>query len=97
MPRLIITPRGASGVRRCHDFLNERSPDTAWRANEVIAAQMRLLTINPAIGRPYSVHQAWRELVIRFGESGYVALYQHVPDKDAVYLIAFRQQREAGY
>jgi plasmid stabilization system protein ParE len=97
MPRLIITPRAAVGVRRCHAFLNERSSDTARRANEVIAAQLRLLAINPAIGRPYRYEQAWRELVIRFGDSGYVALYQHIAEQDAVYVIAFRHQREAGY
>lgn len=38
-----------------------------------------------------------RELIIPFGAAGYVALYRHDPMEDAVYLLAFRHQREAGY
>jgi ParE toxin of type II toxin-antitoxin system, parDE len=38
-----------------------------------------------------------RELVIPFGESGYVALYRHDAEADLVYILAFRHQREAGY
>ncbi|ASD84763.1 plasmid stabilization protein (plasmid) [Burkholderia gladioli pv. gladioli] len=40
---------------------------------------------------------AWRELAIPFGDSGYVALYRYEPADDAVYVLAFRHQREAGY
>jgi hypothetical protein len=38
-----------------------------------------------------------RELVIGFGDSGDVALYRYEPDTDAVYVLAFRHQKEAGY
>jgi len=38
-----------------------------------------------------------RELVIGFGASGYVALYRHEPAEDAVYVLAIRHPREAGY
>lgn len=38
-----------------------------------------------------------RELVIAFGETGYVALYHHETADDAVYILAFRHQKEAGY
>jgi hypothetical protein len=38
-----------------------------------------------------------RELVIPFGGSGYVALYRHEPADDAVYVLAFRHQKEAGF
>lgn len=38
-----------------------------------------------------------RELVIIFGNFGYVALYRHEPAADAVYVLAFRHQKEAGY
>jgi hypothetical protein len=37
------------------------------------------------------------ELVIGFGESGYVALYRHDPTTAAVYVVAFRHQKEPGY
>jgi hypothetical protein len=38
-----------------------------------------------------------RELVIAFGNSGYVTLYRHEPADDAVYVLAFRHQKEAGF
>ena len=58
---------------------------------------MRRLETAPGIGRPLPEQPELRELVIGFGESGYVALYRYVPHADAVYVLAFRHQREAGY
>jgi hypothetical protein len=36
-------------------------------------------------------------LLISFGDSGYVALYRYQPQEDAVFILAFRHQKEAGY
>ncbi|TLZ39596.1 MAG: hypothetical protein E6K23_12530 [Gammaproteobacteria bacterium] len=38
-----------------------------------------------------------RELIIAFGDSGYVALYRHDPAAETVYVLAFRHQKEAGH
>jgi len=38
-----------------------------------------------------------RELVISFGETGYIALYRFVVQKDEVRVLALRHQREIGY
>jgi hypothetical protein len=38
-----------------------------------------------------------RELIIGVGASGCAALYRHEPAEDAVYVLAFRHQRESGY
>jgi hypothetical protein len=35
--------------------------------------------------------------VIEIGDSGYVLLYRHEEADDAVYLLALRHQKEAGY
>lgn len=51
----------------------------------------------PDIGRPITDPPELRELLIEFGDSGYVALYRHEPADDAVYVLAFRHQKEAGY
>ncbi|UIJ45313.1 type II toxin-antitoxin system RelE/ParE family toxin [Sphingomonas cannabina] len=64
------------------------------RAAKVIGEHLKTLERFPTVGRP--VHDGLRELVIGFGESGYVALYHYDPAEDAV-LLAFRHQREAGY
>ena len=97
MPRLIVTQGAARGLDRCRRFLDDRSPEAAQRAGKIIAHQLARLETTPAIGRPVDAAIALRELVIGFGDSGYVALYHHVPADDAVYLLAFRHQREAGY
>ena len=52
-----------------------------------------LLEMAPDIGRPFPEMPELRELVIAFGDSGYVALYRHEPADDAVYVLAFRHQR----
>lgn len=85
------------GLARCSKFLGERSPEAAQRAARIISDHLNLLKDSPAIGRPAGADRTFRELVIRFGGSGYVALYRHEPEADAVYVLAFRHQREAGY
>jgi len=86
-----------SGLARCRQFLIGKSPEATRRAGEAIAGRLAALTANPAIGRPFDLDAGLRELVISFGDSGYVALYRHEPGDDAVYVLAFRHQREAGY
>jgi hypothetical protein len=51
----------------------------------------------PQAGRRFPEMIELRELVIAFGDSGYVALYLYVATEEAVYVLAFRHQKEAGY
>ncbi len=67
------------------------------RAGQLIERQFALLETNPGIGRPLDDLPELRELVITFGDSGYVALYRHELDINTVYVPAFRHQKEAGY
>lgn len=97
MPRLIVTEGAVRGFNRCRQFLDDRSPEAGQRAGQAIARRLALLETNPAVGRPFDMDMTMRELIISFGDSGYVALYRHDPADDAVYLLAFRHQREAGY
>ena len=97
MPRLILTEGAALGLDRCRAFLIDKSPQATERAGKTIAARLLALEITPDMGRPFDGEPALRELTISFGESGYVALYRHEPAEGAVYVLAFRHQREAGY
>lgn len=97
MPRLIITEGAALGLQRFRAFLIEKSPRAAGRAGQTIAARLLALELTPDMGRPFDMEPALRELTISFGDSGYVVLYRHEPTEDAVYVLAFRHQREAGY
>jgi plasmid stabilization system protein ParE len=97
LPRLIVTAGAARGLERCRKFLLGKNRLAAARAGEAIERQFALLESNPQIGRPDPDFPELRELVISFGDSGYVALYRYEPADDAVYLLAFRHQKEAGY
>lgn len=97
MPRLILTEQARCGLQRCRCFLKSRSPAAARHAAQRIVQAFERLQQFPQIGRPDAEHPALRELVIPFGDSGYVALYRYVPEEDCVYILAFRHAREAGY
>ena len=68
--------------------------DVTGRLAEILQA-IDVLATSPLIGRP--VERGQRELVIGRGSRGYVALYRYVPEADTVFLLAVRNQREAGY
>lgn len=84
------------GLARCRRFLYAKAPEAAKRAGQAIERQFLLLENTPDMGRPFPEMPELRELVIAFGDSGYVALYRHDPAYDAVYVLAFRHQKEAG-
>ena len=94
---MIVTEGAAQGLERCRAFLAEKSPQASQRAGRAIAASLLMLETTPAMGRPFADEPTLRELVISFGDSGYVALYRHLPAEDAVVILAVRHQREAGY
>lgn len=97
MPQVVVTEGAAEGLERCRRFLAVKDPDAARRASQAIVRQFLLLETAPDIGRPFPEMPELRELVIAFGDSGYVAMYRHEPTADAVFVLAFRHQKEAGY
>lgn len=97
MPRVIITEGAVAGLARCRQVLATKAPEASRRAGQAIEQQFLLLEVAPDIGRPFAEIPELRELVIAFGDSGYVALYRHEPVDDAVCILAFRHQKEAGY
>ncbi|WHS63196.1 type II toxin-antitoxin system RelE/ParE family toxin [Pseudomonas sp. G2-4] len=84
-------------MERCRRFLLEKDPQVTRRAAQTIEQQLMRLETDPHVGRPYDEMPELRELVIAFGDAGYVALYRFAPTEEAVYVLAFRHQREAGY
>jgi plasmid stabilization system protein ParE len=95
MPRLIITEGAAQGLENCRQFLFEKNPHAAQKAARTIERYFSLLEIDPEIGRPIDDILKLRELIIPFGETGYVALY--LLDDNDIYILAFRHQKEVGY
>jgi plasmid stabilization system protein ParE len=97
LPRLIVTPSAQKGIERCRRFLAAKNKQAAERAGQAIAGHLERLEEHPEIGRPFLDAPEMRELVIPFGDSGYVALYRYDRAKDSIVVLAFRHQREAGY
>ncbi|MDD5297208.1 MAG: type II toxin-antitoxin system RelE/ParE family toxin [Rhodocyclaceae bacterium] len=95
MARLIYSERALLDLERLTDFLAERDPLAAAEAVDLIEEAVPLLRRHPLIGRP--VEHELRELVISRGRTGYVALYSHEEEQDAILILAIRHQREAGY
>jgi plasmid stabilization system protein ParE len=95
LPQVIITEVAAKGMERCRKFLKEKNPMASKHAGQIIFQNFTLLKTNPEIGRPVGKNSELRELVIDFGESGYVALYRI--ELNAIYILAFRHQKEVGY
>lgn len=97
MPRVVVTEGAGRGLERCRRFLAARNPKAAPRAGQAIARHLGILETAPDIGRPFDDSPELRELLIPFGDSGYVLLYRHESTQDIVYILAFRHQKEAGY
>lgn len=96
MPRLIWSPAALGDAQRLYRFLAEKNPEAASRAVKAIRDAMKIIALQPSIGRPAEeMDPEYREWLIDFGDSGYVALYRL--DGDTAIILALRHQREAGY
>lgn len=83
-------------VQRLYRFLAAENPDAARRAVKSIRSGLKILAHQPHIGRPVDdMIPAYREWLIDYGSSGYVALYRI--EGDVVALLAIRHQKEAGF
>ncbi len=92
-----MTDPARRDLERCRAFLAEKAPQAAERAGAVIFDRLASLVATPHMGRPVFTEIDLRELVIPFGDAGYVALYLHDEIADAVVILAVRHYREAGY
>lgn len=96
MPRVIFAPAALLDLKHLREFLRPKNPAAAKRAATAIIAALQSLEQHPQIGRPTeTIDIAHRELLIDFGDSGYVALYRF--DGELVTVLAVRHQKEVGY
>jgi plasmid stabilization system protein ParE len=98
MARLTWSPRALGDVQRLYRFLTPKNPEAARRAVKAIRVEVRVLALQPKMGRSVEeMASHYREWVIDFGSGGYVALYRYDEDIDTVTVLAVRHQREAEY
>lgn len=96
MPRIAFTPAALRDIDRLRAFLRPVNPSAARRAAEAILRGVQGLRGNPRMGRTVDeLPEAYREWVIPFGDSGYVARYRI--EGETVTILAVRHQREAGF
>ena len=94
-----LSPTGEADLERLFDFLLDQADtledlDRAQAAiNAIRAAAQHRLAVTPFSFRKAAQNPAQRELIIPFGSTGYVALYEIVSSAKVV-VLAVRHQRE---
>jgi len=92
---LIWSPAALLDVQRLYRFLAPKNIDAAKRAVTAIRQGVRVLGQQPGIGRPIDeMPDEFREWIIDFGDSGYVARYRF--DSNVVTILTVRHQKEVG-
>lgn len=96
MPQLIWSPQALLDVQRLYRFLAPKSQDAAKRAVTAIRQGVKVLSLQPGMGRPVEeMDDEFRDWIIDFADSGYVARYRL--DAENVIILAVRHQKEAGF
>lgn len=83
-------------LARLDAFLRAKNPRAADDAIDLLLAAAQELIAFPALGRPFEgADDSYRELIVRFSNSGYLILYRYADD--IVDIQAVRHQREENY
>jgi plasmid stabilization system protein ParE len=96
-----LTREALEDLQRLEDFLVELASqhgdyDLPVRAVEAIRRELRILETNPYTCRKAGSNPLERELLIPFGGSGYVALFE-ITSEHEIAVSAIRHQREDDY
>ena len=93
MSRLTWSPPALLDVQRVYRFLAAKDVDSAKRAVKAIRSGVKVIGQHPEIGRPADdMDPEYREWLIDFGNSGYIALYRF--DAQTAVIVAVRHQKE---
>lgn len=96
MSQVIFAPAAIRDLERLHDFLRPKNPAAAEMAARAIIQGVQALGELPRIGRPVDdLPEEYRDWLIDYGDSGYVARYRI--DSNTVVVLAIRHQKEAGF
>lgn len=92
-----FTERARQDLLRLFRFLAEEDYQAAVHARKAIGQAMDLLAVFPFTCRKAAPDNPFlRELLIPFGKTGYVALFE-IKDESTVTILAVRHQREDDY
>lgn len=95
--RIRYTAEARKDLRRLYGFLLDHDLVAARRAREAIGKSIEVLREFPFSCRKATTDNPFlREIIIPFGASGYVALFE-IEDDETVTILAVRHQRETDY
>ena len=96
MSHLIWSPSALRDVQHLYRFLAPKNLDAAKRAIQAIRQGVKVVEQQPGVGRPVDdMDDEFRDWIIDFGDSGYVARYR--VDPQSVTILAVRHQKEVGF
>ena len=95
MAQVVYSARSLEDIERAFQFLREKNPAAALDAVTAIQTAVDNLAAHPLIGR--RIEGELRELVISYGQTGYIALYRFVVPQNEMRILAIRHQRELGF
>lgn len=89
-------PEALLDVQRLYRFLALKNINAANRAVTAIRQGVKVLGQQPGVGRTIEdMPEEFREWIIDFGDSGYIARYRI--DPNAITILAIRHQKEVGF
>lgn len=92
-----ISTAAQADLERLLDFLAPVDYSAALRARAAIEHGYEMLELMPfACRKAYEDNPFLRELVIAFGDAGYVAMFE-IEDEHTLTILAVRHQREDDY
>jgi plasmid stabilization system protein ParE len=92
---VVYSARALSHLERAFELLAPENPGASIAAASAIRSAVENLAVHPLLGQ--RVLGDVRELVISYGQTGYIALYRFVVPQDEVRVLAIRHQREIGF
>jgi plasmid stabilization system protein ParE len=95
MAQVVYSACSMAHIERAFQFLRDQNPAAALDAVIAIQSAVDNLAAHPLTGR--RIEAEARELVISYGQTGYVALYRFVVPQNEVRILAIRHQRELGF
>ncbi|KRA97276.1 hypothetical protein ASD83_09005 [Devosia sp. Root685] len=97
MPHLTFAVSAQRDLDRLRRFLLEKNPLAAKRATQAIKMHTSALTTAPEMGRPSDTIAGVRELLVPFGDAGYIVRYGYNERRDEVFILRVWHQKETGY
>jgi plasmid stabilization system protein ParE len=96
MPRISYSPIALQDLIRLGNILKTKNPETAKRAVKTISVAIEAIKNQPDRFRPVPEMVNFREVIIDFGASGYIARYYKKSD-DEIIIVRIKHQLEVDF